>query len=357
MRQSYIAEPGKEYDGRWVGNSAEVLIEVLRTNNARDVRGCFLALAYVLENEPPDTHAVLVLTESKLSTSRLREEMARFRRIVQDHIGQRVHCITYSEDGSSIKQELSKFGDNLTKFVRDLVQHESATKGGRASRAFVQALVLDRWLLGKPLTSLTEVAHEAKASRPTVTAALDHLTALGAISGVFGDFRVNPPTPSAWISVAKDFQRDRKSVYFSDPSGLARGPQALLNRLLHSRNPQRQHGDLAVGGVIAASHVYPALNITSAPRLDLSVYDGNTSFVRKLDAGLRELKEPKSNAPLVLHFGRRLRRPLEWVDPGLDFVSPLECLVDLLDIGLEADASAFADHLSRMHIRGQGEHE
>lgn len=45
--------------------------------------------------------------------------------------------------------------------------------------------------------------------------------------------------------------------------------------------------------VFRSERHYPNLDITGAPRLDLCVYDGDASFVRKLDAGLLETSDPE----------------------------------------------------------------
>lgn len=352
MSQSYIAEAKKEYDGRWVGPDGDFLIEIKRTNNARDLRGAMLALAYALEKEMASAHAMLVLMESKLSTARLREELAQFRNIVKDGVGQKIHLLAFGEDVNRMKGALPQLNDDLALFIHDLVLHETATQGGRVSRVFVQSLVLDRWLHGRPMTTSLEVMAESKASKPTVIGALEHLRKLDVIAGPFGDFVVKPPSWDAWQSIALDMKSERKAVYFADPSGLARGPSALLSRLLKIIDRTSKPLDVALSGVMAASHFYEHLNITAAPRLDLSVYDGNTKFVRKLDAGLVEVKNVRGHAPLVLHLGRRLRTPSATRAPGVGQASPLECLADLLEIGLMAEAHDFAQHLNRSIDQG-----
>ncbi|MEZ5647106.1 MAG: hypothetical protein R3E99_18465 [Burkholderiaceae bacterium] len=352
MRQSHFADTNTAYGGRWVGPDGDFLVEVKRTNNARDVRGALLALAYALENEPVNAQAMLVLTESKLSTVRLREELKQFRHIVKEGIGRKIHLVAYSEDIDRMKGALPQSSDDLAVFIHDLVLHDMVTHGGRVSRVFVQSLVVDRWLQGRPMTSSLDVQGESKASKPTVIAALEHLRKLDVIAGPFGDFAVQLPSWDAWQSLALDLKSERKAVHFEDPSGLARRPSALLNRLLKVMNRDGRPHDVALSGVMAAFHFHEHLNITAAPRLDLSVYDGNTRFVRKLDAGLVKTENRRMHAPLVLHLGRRIRTSSASQTPGLNLASPLECLADLLDIGLMAEAYDFAQHLNKTIARG-----
>jgi len=352
MGDSYFAQTNKDYDGRWVGPDGDFLIEVKRTNNARDLRGSLLALAFALEKERASTQALLVLTDSKLSAARLSDELAMFRNIVKDEVGRKIHFVAFGEDLLRMKGLLPQFSDDLALFIHDLVLHETATQGGRVTRVFVQSLVVDRWLQGRPMTASLEVQDETKASKPTVIAALDHLAKLEVISGPAGGFSVRPPSWEAWERLALELKSERKAIRFQDPSGLARSPSALLSRLLKIKDRTNRPLDIALSGVMAAYHFYADLNITAPPRLDLSVYNGDSSFVRLLDAGLVEVKNMTAHARLVLHVGRRLRTPSAQQTPGLDQASPLECLADLLDIGLTAEAKDFAHHLNRITTQG-----
>lgn len=352
MSQSQIADARREYDGRWAGPDGDFLVEVQSTNNARDVRGALLALAYALEKELTSTQAMLVLTQSKLSTARLREELNRFRDIVKDGVGRKIHLVAFDEAVDRMNGASAPLNEDLALFIRNLVLHEKATQGGRVSRVFVQSLIVDRWLQGQPMASASEVLGESRASKPTVIAALEHLRQLDVIAGPNGDFAVWPPGWDAWHSLALDLKSERKAVRFADPSGLARGPSALLNRLHKLMDGASPPPDVALSGVLAAYQFHEHLNITAAPRLDLSVYDANTKFVRKLDAGLVEVDNPRTHAPLVLHLGRRLRKPLSTGTRGVGLASPLECLADLLDIGLTAEAHDFAAHLNKTTAHG-----
>ena len=103
MRQSYIAEPNKEYDGRWVGPGGDILVEVTRTNNARDLRGALLALAFALRKEVPTTKGLLVLADSKLSAGRLAGELDQFRSIVKDEVGNKIHLVAFDEGSLRMK--------------------------------------------------------------------------------------------------------------------------------------------------------------------------------------------------------------------------------------------------------------
>jgi len=76
------------------------------------------------------------------------------------------------------------------------------------------------------------------------------------------------------------------------------------------------------------------------------------SFMRRLDPALKRVVDPSDPAVLVVHFVRH-RDPLFVEGPGgLPLADPIECLLDLQESGLEAQALSFVDWIAR---RAQGE--
>ena len=103
---------------------------------------------------------------------------------------------------------------------------------------------------------------------------------------------------------------------------------------------------VALGGVVGATHYYPDLDITAPPRLDLCVLDGDTGFMRQLDASLVPTQNPADKAVLVFHLTRGGDRFVETTEAGR-IASPLDCLADLLGMGVVAEAGKFARALNR----------
>jgi len=134
-------------------------------------------------------------------------------------------------------------------------------------------------------------------------------------------------------------------IRFKDPTGHARSPMAMAERLRKVQSGGESL-DVDLGGVLGAQQYYSDLDITGAPRLDLCVYDGNASFVRKIDAGLVETVDPADKAVLVIHMTRDPRRGPR--HPGeLRPASVVDCLADLLEIGLQAEARDFWHAMDR----------
>jgi hypothetical protein len=83
MTNSYLKSPeslnGELRDDRWSGPRSDVLIEVKRSNNARDIRDLLLGLVYALERAS-GTQARCLLASSRFTRARLPEEQNLSRR-------------------------------------------------------------------------------------------------------------------------------------------------------------------------------------------------------------------------------------------------------------------------------------
>jgi hypothetical protein len=132
---------------------------------------------------------------------------------------------------------------------------------------------------------------------------------------------------------------------FVDRSGEPGSAVALQRRLA-----QVAPVGVALGGVAGARHHQPEIDIVGLPRLDLSVHapgkDADIGFVRRLDPALQPVQDAREPALLVLHFIRH-RDALFGPGPGgVPVADPVECLLDLHECGLEAQALEFLDVLT-----------
>jgi len=134
----------------------------------------------------------------------------------------------------------------------------------------------------------------------------------------------------------------RSVMRFADRSGQPDPPAALLRRV-----GKIAPKGVAVGGVAGARHHHPELDLVGLPRVDLSVHaptrDVEIDFVARLDPALARIEDPAQPAQLVLHFVRH-QDPLFTLNPGgLPWADPVECLLDLYEAGLQAQALEFLD--------------
>jgi hypothetical protein len=104
--------------------------------------------------------------------------------------------------------------------------------------------------------------------------------------------------------------------------------------------------NVAVAGVLGAKHYYPQLDITSSPRLALTVHGDNVNldFVDQLDAGLQRSTNPDDTPQLVVHYLLRPQAFFEVDSEGTVWADPVECLADLFEARLnnQADEMLFA---------------
>jgi DNA-binding transcriptional ArsR family regulator len=332
-------------DLHWHGSPAqgEVLAEIKRTSSARDVREALLSLCYAVQRQGPAARGLCVIIDSRLSHQRLEAELASFKSIVRPDLASSVFLATQGPDGV-LQGQMPLYDPSLTSALRDAIQRERSPGTGRVTRQQVVAALVERWLNGLSGQSMAEVRRQMDVSHQTVGAALGELQKLGAAEPERdGLIRLRPMSVGALRRIAEEHAAARKVIRFTDPSGHARLPSQMASRLFDLQ--QKSVGaHAAVGGVVGATRHFRDLNITAAPRLDISVYDADTRFVTKLDAGLVNDPKLSGKTPLVLHLQRDCR-PQEVIAAAPGTAARLDCLADLVEIGLEAEADEFAHEL------------
>lgn len=325
---------------------ADVLVEVRRTNSVRDVREGLVALAYAVSAASRSSTGLCVIADSRLSRARLQAELARFRAIVRPHLASRLYLATArSGDEPNLDGDLPVRSEAFMSALFDAIRRgTSAGDSVRITRQQVKAALVERALWGLPALSLAELRRQTGASYQTADAALRELEKLGAISGQReGPLQLQGLRPQILRKLADEHARVRKSVHFVDPTGNARTPGAMAERL-SALQKKRSTDKVALAGVLGASRYCPDLNITGAPRLDLSVFNSDHRFVSKLDAGLLRTDDHSLKPVVVLHVQRDCR-PSEVVAEASGLAARLDCLADLEELGLHAEAEQFAHAL------------
>ncbi len=326
----------------------DILLEAKRTSNANELRGTLLSLAYALLDEPVTTRAVCALTDTRLSAARIQEELARFHETSNGRYRDRLFLVLV--DAAKVVGDLPSSEPGLDQRIVAGVAHE--TKGGvgaRVPQQLVKAAAIQAWVSGADQLRAGQLLRATGASKPTVAAAIRSLLQVNLLREAGGHYELPGELPwQIWRRLAEEHGAQRKPVRFADPSGQARTPAAMLGRLIEL---QAKGVALAVdlGGVFGAKSYDADLDITAAPRLDLCVYDGDLDFVRRLDAGLKPTERADAKAVLVIHHTRRLHAD----DQALAKPRPasvLDCLADLLEIGLQAEARDFVLALQRKRL-------
>jgi hypothetical protein len=358
-------------DGRWEGPSGPILIEVKRTSSVRDLRGALVALAYLVERDASICAAVCVVVESRLSDARLSEELGRFRSVLRPEIGARVHLLAdpgaagaQGEGRAAVDGSIAELPDAFHAWLEQLLTTER--QRGRSPslppRQGVVAALAQLQLRKQPAVTVKRLQELVGASYPTVAAALKDLADKGWLEesperGV----RLRPLTAREWMDLARDHARLRTLRVFNDPTGLA-SPEQMLRRLDRLKESGTLPAGVRIGGVLGAARHFPDLDITAAPRLDLSTEADAALLARLIDAGLQPKTRPEQRVALAVHASREPwvgaesgRTAGERTDDGPQpperMAGELECLADLIEMGFTREAGEMAEHLARRGIR------
>jgi DNA-binding HxlR family transcriptional regulator len=324
----------------------DVLVEIRRTNTGRDVREALLALAYAVRSTSQPSRGVCAIVNSRLSPRRLADELDRFRSIARPEIAHSIFLIRAETQGEYLVEGELPERSNAFMQALEAAIHEEMVSGSasRVTRQQVKAVLVERSLSGLPPVTLAELRRLTGTSYQTASAALSELELLGVVTGARdGPITLNGLHPIALMKLAQEHGLARKVVRYTDPTGEGRTPSALANRLLSLRQKGIANRT-AISGVLGATRYFPDLDITAAPRLDVSVYDGDIRFTSRLDAGLLAVEDPKRKATVVLHVQRDCR-PEEMVVREPDLAARMDCLADLEQMGLQAEARDFAHQL------------
>ncbi len=345
--------PTLDADGRWEGPTGQIVVEVKKTNSVRDVRGAFLALAYLIMGEPSGTSAVCVIVETRLSSARLQNELARFRQVIHPDIAGRIHFLVEQRQaqnsatafGGSLDDAPDAFYDWLT----DLVASErlNGHVPPLPARQTVIAALARLRLRNDPPVTVKYLQQACQVSYPTVAAVLKELAGIGWLEdSPARGVRLRPLTTGEWMDLARDHARQRGVYLFTDPTGHG-SPEQMAKRLAQLQRVHKLPQSVRIGGVMGAARHFPALDITAPPRLDLSVNGDAAQVAALLDAGLSPKTRPEQRVALAMHVTRDPwvitdRRP----QPQEPWASELECLSDLVEMGFMTEASEMAQHMA-----------
>lgn len=324
-------------DGHW-GQWGVSIKTGLHT--VRDLRAALMTMAYAARFEAPGKWAC-VLVNTKMTSRRLQDELEMFRATVAGDVADRVWLGKTQKNGKIEGHDCPIPADWLEYLIQQELARASQLVRG-ASKYEVLSLLTLYWLQGVPPQSADAICQAAGVSYPTLAAVLKELDVDHAIARDSSrKVHLNRLPQDAWKRWAVAKTRVRKTVRFVDYAGQARSPEEMVQRL---RRLKLQN--VAIAGVLGAKHYYPQLDITSSPRLDLTVHGDNVNldFVDQLDAGLQRSTNPDDTPQLVVHYLLRPQAFFEVDSEGTVWADPVECLADLFEARLntQADEMLFA---------------
>lgn len=320
------------------GKSYNHLVQVHRSDSVRDLRSGLLDSAYQLKlSSDPAKSAVCVIMESKLTEQRIWEEVRQFKSVIAPELIDRIQIAFVSKFPVA---QTPKSSDAFAKWLLQAVHDQPAKESpkGIAPRTVFAHLVRS-WFAGQEAIPVKSIQHATMLSYPTVAKVLEDLHAKGVLLRT-SDRRVGlvdfPWDEWRRWSVAAGSKQE--ALYFVDPTGLPATAERMASRVNRVAYPQ-----FALSGVIGAKHHFPELDSRGHTRLDLvatgSVDALDIDVIRELDAAL-ELADSKKKdkAAVVVHFPEHRRDDLFQVDGDKQWADPLDCLADLYEMGLVAQA-------------------
>ena len=320
--------------------------------SARDLRNALLQVLHLMVEDQEKRQLILMLVEPRFSVALIEKEVNGLKLGLRKELADRLY-LSIEKDGKvtglSTGSTSAPIAEADLNFLRGMGGESRADSGISLPRPDLQSevfrVLLHGWLLGQgPFTSVELEQRWVGCSYRTVVAAVKEL---GSLIERTTDRRIYLKRfpEAAWATFTVGTSKSRNSMYFVDRSGQPRSAESLLKRLRR----ENLAGTVGVGGVFGAKHYYPALDIVSSPRLDLSIHapkgTADLSFVERLDPGLKPSDDPQEPARLAIHFIRRKDALFDTDKDGNIFVNPIECLADLSDARLGEQAEDFGDYL------------
>ena len=321
------------------------------------IRSAILKLADALSSNA-DQHGFLLLIDSYISKKRITEEWLLIQRTINPVITKRLSV--FLKQGERVQGWPGDPDEEMSAHLTRAVKNESADIGTRLPKAgyfsVIFKILLLNWLghssQKSEVMTMKRLGELAGCSYPTVALAIDRLRAYLQHSHSKG-IQLRRFPSEEWHSMILGADKIRATQRLVDRSGQPRRPKYLLERLA-----KMQLDYVAVGGVPGALAAYPDLNITGNPRLDLCIHApgkiADVEFVKNLDPALEPTKNQLEPAQVVLHFVRSDHSHFERDLQGIQRASWVECMLDLHEMRLGAQADEWLYQWIREKESGNG---
>ncbi|MEO5693723.1 MAG: hypothetical protein ABIQ72_11405 [Usitatibacter sp.] len=315
-----------------------VLVELKRgVHSFRNVRASLMAMAYHLALDPA-ARGVVVLADSRITRASLERELDLARQALRPEVFKRLSIVL---DIEGRFEGLPKgLGSDFPARLRAARQEPAQQKKAKFSQFVVLSLLLRQWLLKEGPVTTDWLMKASGASYPPVAAALkryQHILLRHSDRRV--ELRRFPR--DEWAELVAVSERVRSTARFIDRSGIARSPQSMLQRLATLKA-----ANVAAGGITAARHYLPSIDLAGTPRLDISIHTSSLdlAWVKRIDPALELTTRKDEPAALVVHLTERRDPMFVIAKGGLRCVDPVEALLDLHEARLEPQARELLEH-------------
>lgn len=290
---------------------------------------------------------VLVLDKPEMTLARLRAEWEAACAVFRGDLAERLSVVV--RDGERWDGIPNAPDAREQAVIDEILNHKgpwmSAQVRGRADATHeIVRILLLRWIRQNGPVTIKRLMAESGYSYPTVAKAVAHLGPY--LERARRGLQLKHFPRDEWARLLAVSDDVRRTARFADRSGQPRSATSLLQRL-----GQLGRDDIGVGGVLGAAHYHPSLDLTGASRLDLSLHTNRMNpdygFVERLDPGLERTTSRQESAALVVHLVRRRESFFEPSTDGPPWADPVECLLDLHEARLEAQARDFLNFFAR----------
>lgn len=311
---------------------------------ARVLRSELLATATAAARGAPSRTETLRLVNPSLSESRIDEEWSAAADALRPKVLARISLQVVFADGRT-RIFGARQGARLDRAPVQRAIDRGQLRLPQRDLAFaVLKLLVWSWLTRKGPLTRKWLERSVGCTYPTVASVVKRL---GSALRRHTDRRIELThlPRGEWVRLFGISSEARCTLRFTDTSDQPRGAALLLRRL-----NQAAPAGVAVGGVAGALHHHPELDLVGLPRLDLSVHapgrEADIGFIRRLDPALEEVTDLAAPAVVVLHFVRHQESLGEPNPAGLPWADPVECLLDLHEAGLQAQAAELLEALA-----------
>lgn len=308
----------------------------------RMLQGAILSLAQVLQ-ENPGRKGVLILDQVGISQARMDAEWESYQGLFQESLLQRLSIAIFAQDElACLYGALSAEERALTERVRAKRSSDQPLQKQRSPNALLELfrVLLIHWFRRSGPLQVKALCELTGFSYPTVATGLDklerHLRRHSDRSVELQAFPIE-----MWRKLLAD------SVSIRCPIALVAQKPRPLDLLLENLEGYTKL-EIGLGGMIGARHYLPGIDLVGIPRLDLTLTQASEErvrqFIRRIDPALKPAQTDQA-PQVVIH---RVFRPTTFfadAGQGRQVADEVECLLDLHEARLEAQANELLEHL------------
>lgn len=330
---------------------ADTLFEVKdRVRDLRQLKAALLQLAIALGHAPKFSGA-LVLVDPGVTWERLGQEWEGLQRALNQDVFRRLRLVV--REAGEFRGIPTNPAPREQAIINEIVEDQVSRRHSRSRRSSgsfydVLRVLLVSWFRREGPLSNKRICEITGYSYPTVAQALHDLEPrLIRHSDRSVELMAFPQ--GDWMRFVSNSVKLRGSTSFTDRSGSPRPAEKIIERLRKVLGT-----NVAVGGILGARHYLPGIDLVGTPRLDVTL-DGAAEAtlaetIQRVDPGLKPARRGEPGT-LVVHF-TRLAAPLFAHKGEKLWADEVDCLLDLHDARLEAQAQELLEHLSpRPEIR------